>query len=167
VRVCDGACHTMCACRLSKEASEGGGDVCDVIGITGTLPYMAPEMFTRSSSSGGGSGGGSGSPDEASQQLTEKVDVYSFGVVMWEMWVACRERPYRGMPAGDVLAGVLTGDLRPEVPAGCDPQWERLMRECWEDRLALRPSFAEVCDRLEELLEAWQAEDGLGGLGGL
>jgi len=143
---------------LSKGASDGGagGDAGGPdVGMAGTLPFMAPEMFTH-----GSSGGGGGLEQPPQQQLTDKVDVYSFGVCLWEIWVACKERPYRGMPAGEVLAGVLTGTLRPLVPDGCDPQWADLMCDCWASDPRSRPSFGEICGRLECMLQEWNTADG-------
>uniref|UniRef100_A0ACD5YKD1 Uncharacterized protein n=2 Tax=Avena sativa TaxID=4498 RepID=A0ACD5YKD1_AVESA len=53
-------------------------------GMRGTLPWMAPELLTMSST-----------------KVSEKVDVYSFGVVMWEILTG--EDPYDGMHYGGVI----------------------------------------------------------------
>ena len=62
--------------------------------------------------------------------LTEKVDVFSFGVVLWEIW-QLGEVPYGGRGMSEIWQGVMSGTLRPEVPADCDPAWAELMVSCW------------------------------------
>ena len=42
------------------------------------------------------------------------------------------EQPYSGVPLSDILAGVITGSLRPQVPKGCHPDWVALMSDCWK-----------------------------------
>ncbi|KAI4985003.1 hypothetical protein ZWY2020_017633 [Hordeum vulgare] len=94
-------------------------------GMRGTLPWMAPALLTMSGT-----------------KVSEKVDVYSFGVVMWEILTG--EDPYDGMHYGGVIGGILSDTLRPPVPASCNPEWRKLMEQCWSTEPERRPSFTEV-----------------------
>jgi len=67
------------------------------------------------------------------------------------------EAPYQNVGSNsEIFHGVMEGKLRPEIPAeGChavDAAWRRLMEECWGSSPADRPSFADVAERLEEIM---------------
>ncbi|RCV09122.1 hypothetical protein SETIT_2G000900v2 [Setaria italica] len=104
-------------------------------GMRGTLPWMAPELLTMSGT-----------------KVSEKIDVYSFGIVMWEILTG--EDPYDGMHYGGVIGGILSNTLRPPVPASCNPEWRKLMEQCWSTEPERRPAFTEVASRLRAILEA-------------
>ncbi|KAM3278285.1 hypothetical protein ACQJBY_045874 [Aegilops geniculata] len=104
-------------------------------GMRGTLPWMAPELLTMSGT-----------------KVSEKVDVYSFGVVMWEILTG--EDPYDGMHYGGVIGGILSDTLRPPVPTSCNPEWRKLMEQCWSTEPERRPSFTEVATCLRSMLQA-------------
>ncbi|XP_078432612.1 RAF-like serine/threonine-protein kinase 24 [Wolffia australiana] len=101
-------------------------------GVRGTLPWMAPELLNGSSN-----------------KVSEKVDVFSFGIVMWEILTG--EEPYANMHYGAIIGGIVSNTLRPPVPASCDPEWRRLMEQCWAPDPAQRPSFTEIAGRLRSM----------------
>ncbi|KAK9152495.1 hypothetical protein Syun_010804 [Stephania yunnanensis] len=98
-------------------------------GVRGTLPWMAPELLNGSSS-----------------KVSEKVDVFSFGIVLWEILTG--EEPYANMHYGAIIGGIVSNTLRPPVPGYCDPEWKRLMEQCWAPDPVVRPSFTEIASRL-------------------
>lgn len=98
-------------------------------GVRGTLPWMAPELLNGSSS-----------------RVSEKVDVFSFGIAMWEIHTG--EEPYANMHCGAIIGGIVNNTLRPPIPDRCDPEWRKLMEECWSPDPAARPSFTEITSRL-------------------
>ncbi|KAG8372740.1 hypothetical protein BUALT_Bualt12G0098200 [Buddleja alternifolia] len=98
-------------------------------GVRGTLPWMAPELL---------SGG--------SNRVSEKVDVFSFGVAMWELLTG--EEPYANMHCGAIIGGIVNNTLRPPIPERCDPEWRKMMEECWSHDPGARPSFTEITNRL-------------------
>ncbi|KAD1859316.1 hypothetical protein E3N88_34911 [Mikania micrantha] len=102
-------------------------------GVRGTLPWMAPELLN----------GGS-----------KKVDVFSFGIVLWE--ILTREEPYANMHYGAIIGGIVNNTLRPVIPSDCDPEWRRLMEECWAPDPAVRPSFTEITNQLRVMSAAYQ-----------
>ncbi|XP_002518140.2 uncharacterized protein LOC8265633 [Ricinus communis] len=106
-------------------------------GVRGTLPWMAPELL-----------------DGNSNRVSEKVDVYSFGIVMWE--VLTGEEPYANMHCGAIIGGIVSNTLRPPIPERCDPEWRKLMEECWSFYPSARPSFTEITNRLRVMSMALQ-----------
>ncbi|KAB1210154.1 Serine/threonine-protein kinase EDR1 [Morella rubra] len=101
-------------------------------GVRGTLPWMAPELLNGSSS-----------------RVSEKVDVFSFGISMWEILTG--EEPYENMHCGAIIGGIVKNSLRPQIPENCDPEWRKLMEECWSPEPEIRPSFTEITNRLRSM----------------
>ncbi|CAH9143480.1 unnamed protein product [Cuscuta epithymum] len=102
-------------------------------GVRGTLPWMAPELLNGSSN-----------------KVSEKVDVFSFGIVLWEILTG--EEPYANMHYGAIIGGIVSNTLRPSIPNQCDPEWRKLMEQCWAPNPSSRPSFTEIASRLRTLL---------------
>lgn len=101
-------------------------------GVRGTLPWMAPELLNGSSN-----------------KVSEKVDVFSFGIVMWEILTG--EEPYANMHYGAIIGGIVNNTLRPTIPGHCDPEWRRLMEQCWAPDPMQRPPFTEIARRLRQM----------------
>ncbi|KAG9149317.1 hypothetical protein Leryth_003296 [Lithospermum erythrorhizon] len=101
-------------------------------GVRGTLPWMAPELLN-------------GSTD----LVSEKVDVFSFGISMWEILTG--EEPYANMHYGAIIGGIVKNTLRPPIPERCDPEWRKLMEQCWSTNPEHRPSFTEIANRLRSM----------------
>ncbi|XP_057754787.1 uncharacterized protein LOC130974059 isoform X3 [Arachis stenosperma] len=101
-------------------------------GVRGTLPWMAPELLNGSSS-----------------RVSEKVDVFSFGISLWELFTG--EEPYADMHCGAIIGGIVKNTLRPPIPERCDPEWRKLMEECWSADPNSRPSFTEITSRLRSM----------------
>ncbi|KAJ8534598.1 hypothetical protein K7X08_016326 [Anisodus acutangulus] len=108
-------------------------------GVRGTLPWMAPELLNGSSN-----------------RVSEKVDVFSFGITMWEILTG--EEPYTNMHCGAIIGGILKNTLRPPMPERCDPEWRKLMEQCWSADPEARPSFTEIRNRLRSMSAALQAK---------
>ncbi|XVF33819.1 hypothetical protein REPUB_Repub18cG0003500 [Reevesia pubescens] len=104
-------------------------------GVRGTLPWMAPELLNGSSN-----------------KVSEKVDVFSFGIVLWEILTG--EEPYANMHYGAIIGGIVSNTLRPTIPSFCDPEWRKLMEQCWAPNPAVRPSFTEIASQLRTMTAA-------------
>ncbi|XWS27600.1 hypothetical protein CRYUN_Cryun26dG0130600 [Craigia yunnanensis] len=104
-------------------------------GVQGTLPWMAPELLNGSSN-----------------KVSEKVDVFSFGIVLWEILTG--EEPYANMHYGAIIGGIVSTTLRPTIPSFCDPEWRKLMEQCWAPNPAVRPSFTETASQLRTMSAA-------------
>lgn len=107
-------------------------------GVRGTLPWMAPELLNGSSS-----------------RVSEKVDVFSFGIALWEILTG--EEPYANMHCGAIIGGIVNNTLRPPIPENCEPEWRKLMEQCWSADPNARPSFTEVTDRLRAMSTTLQS----------
>lgn len=46
--------------------------------------------------------------------------------------------------------------LRPPIPKQCDPEWRKLMEQCWSLEPEARPSFTEITNRLRSMSAALQ-----------
>ncbi|GMH40847.1 hypothetical protein BSKO_08751 [Bryopsis sp. KO-2023] len=109
--------------------------------MRGTLPWMAPELFPSIDCMANNPGG-------VTDKVNEKVDVYSYAIVLWEIWTL-GEDPYQGLSTADVLYGLMSGNLRPEIPSNCEPFWAELMMRCWSQDPVDRPSFAQITKDLD------------------
>ncbi|XP_063894407.1 tyrosine-protein kinase receptor torso [Helicoverpa armigera] len=83
---------------------------------------------------------------------TTQSDVWSFGVVAWEV-ASLGGAPYAGVP-GARLPRLLRGGYRLPRPAHCSPLLYDIMLSCWRAHPRDRPTFAELHQRLDELLNS-------------
>lgn len=51
----------------------------------------------------------------------------------------------------DTVGGIVNNTLRPPVPATCDPEWRRLMEQCWAPDPVHRPSFTQIAGHLRAM----------------
>ncbi len=115
----------------------------------GTLPWTAPEVFEA-------------------KGYTTKADVYSYGIVLWELWT--RQEPYQGLNKAQIIIGVTQNTLRPALPdeaskkqmTAVESEYVALMTACWAHEPELRPSFAQILERLQGMLNAVEAREGSG-----
>ena len=82
------------------------------------------------------------------RHFTIKSDVWSFGIVLYEL-ITYGRFPYPGMNNTQVVEALQTGYRMP-CPMGCPEQLYEIMRECWRDDAASRPTFEMLQWRLEE-----------------
>ena len=104
----------------------------DLSGAKGTLLYMAPEVMM-------------GAP------FNEKADVYSFGIVLWEILTFTEPFPHHTNVPGFVKAVAHEGE-RPVIPPGTPLSLASLMQDCWRAQYDQRPTFIEICDRLDVVI---------------
>jgi serine/threonine protein kinase len=99
------------------------------------------------------------------EEYTEKADVYSFGIIMWEL--VCRFKPFDEFEVAhsdftSQLEDAIIGGLRPNFPDDSVPEYDALAADCWKGDPKLRPTFEEICKRLNEIAQhvrQYQSED--------
>jgi len=97
----------------------------------GTPAYMAPELH-------------------ASKPYNEKVDVYAFGIMLWEF--LAKQVPFDGAGPAEIRDSVLAGE-RPEMPLSCPKTLAKLIKDCWHQESASRPSFESIHSQLKAMLK--------------
>lgn len=55
---------------------------------------------------------------------------------------------------GILSAGIIKGNLRPEIPSWCEPTWRSLMERCWSSDPKSRPAFPEITKELRAMAAA-------------
>jgi len=95
----------------------------------GTVCWVAPEIFSNK------------------KLYTEKADVYSYGVILWELLV--RKMPFEDEEAFTIPLLVAKGK-RPKMPKEVPKGWDKLIKNCWHQKPAKRPSFSEIMTILEQ-----------------
>ncbi|XP_021689379.2 serine/threonine-protein kinase STY13 [Hevea brasiliensis] len=102
----------------------------EMTGYTGSLGYMAPEVFDN-------------------KPYNRKCDVYSFGICLWEMY--CCDMLYPNLSFYELTSAVVYRNLRPEIPKCCPSSLEKLMKRCWDADPNKRPEMEEVVSTLEAI----------------
>ncbi|RHY26462.1 hypothetical protein DYB37_004678 [Aphanomyces astaci] len=70
---------------------------------------------------------------------------------MWEMIAGTAENPFLGMAPVKFYNQALNG-VRPLIADDVDPAYASLVRDCWHNEAALRPTFSTIVARLEKIL---------------
>ena len=100
--------------------------------VRGTIAWTAPEMLR-------------GKP------VTPKADVYSYGIVMYEF--LARQFPYPNIPTHTLISKICEIGIRPDIPQNHHIAFCNMMQQCWEDKADYRPSFKEILEQFDKLME--------------
>jgi len=121
----------LCSC-IHIPSSADMKTAYEMTGNTGTLRYMAPEVALG-------------------EKYNHTVDVYSFGIIAWQ--VLKGRIPFEEMNKKMFFDKVVRGKYRPHL----DRLWPQnlcaLLESCWHDDYRRRPSFGEVIEKLDEIIE--------------
>ncbi|XP_054732284.1 fibroblast growth factor receptor homolog 1 [Anastrepha obliqua] len=93
----------------------------------------------------------------APESLQEKFydsqsDVWSYGVLLWEI-MTFGEQPYPNIMSAEELYSYLITGQRMEKPARCSLNIYMLMRQCWHFDANIRPTFGEIVENLDKILQ--------------
>lgn len=95
-----------------------------------TIEYLSPETLSHSS------------------YLSES-DVYSFGVLMFSIFTG---REFSHKKGQSLISSILIERYRPELDSTALPsELKVLIQSCWANENKKRPSFEEICERLNEV----------------
>jgi serine/threonine protein kinase len=100
-------------------------------GASGTVRWGAPEVFSLR------------------PQTTPASDMYSYGMVLWELLT--RKVPFAEQPDDTIVLAAVKGGEREEIPEGCGPVWQEVIKGCWEQDPGKRPTATEVLARFMTL----------------
>ena len=129
--------------------------------MAGTFRYMAPECMMNMTMLLGGGGGDGGAGDNNTMDVPCQgfaSDVYSFGIVLWE--VCTLEVPYeRYAQDRDRLRKAVSHDhIRPSCDTIDCPGITELIKSCWDANPLIRPTFADLCQRIPNVLTTLEQE---------
>lgn len=82
-------------------------------------------------------------------KLAFAADVYSFAVTCSQILTG--KDPYPNRNWKELGAKIISGELRPDLPATCPTSLEELLSRCWKRDSAQRPTFSDICMTLERL----------------
>uniref|UniRef100_A0A2N9GPW2 Protein kinase domain-containing protein n=1 Tax=Fagus sylvatica TaxID=28930 RepID=A0A2N9GPW2_FAGSY len=102
----------------------------EMTGSTGTLGYMAPEVFEN-------------------QPYDRKCDVYSFGICLWEIY--CCDMAFPNHRFSDLNSSVSYQNMRPEIPNCCPSNLAKIMMQCWDENANKRPEMEEIVTMLKAI----------------
>ncbi|KAM7413734.1 hypothetical protein PAMA_020894 [Pampus argenteus] len=81
-----------------------------------------------------------------------KGDVWAFGIVLWEMQTF-GTLPYPNLETSEAVMYHICIGHKNTNPEGCRPEILHIMRDCWLEPYTLRPSFTDVVNMLEEIMD--------------
>ncbi|KAJ9552795.1 hypothetical protein OSB04_016840 [Centaurea solstitialis] len=109
----------------------------DMTGVTGTLSYVALEVFEGKS-------------------YNRKCDVYSFGICIWEIY--CCDMPYADLSFTKASSAIVNQSLRPSIPKCCPSSFASILKKCWD----MNPEKRQEMEEVVKLLEAIDTSKGGG-----
>ncbi|MCD7464561.1 hypothetical protein HAX54_052989 [Datura stramonium] len=112
-----------------------------IVGRTGTIGYMAPEVLSDPS-------------------YDHKCDVYSFGICLWEMYTCLDPYPEH-LPLSKTSHQIYK-NRRPEIPKSCPTALSDIMKKCWDAKPQNRPEMKEVMHMLEAIDQTSQVKNYVG-----
>lgn len=95
-----------------------------------TPEFMAPEFIN----------------DFKSNQNSFKIDVYSYGITLFMLLTQIN--PFLLTAPADILTNTIKGK-RPKFPSNFNENWKKLISDCWNENPTKRPSFEDICEKLE------------------
>ncbi|GES97775.1 kinase-like domain-containing protein [Rhizophagus clarus] len=112
---------------LCQSVNKNNDEKSDEEGVTGVLPYIAPEVLRG-------------------YQYTRAADIYSFGIIMNEYF--SEEIPFNDIPHDECLAFKICKGLRPKIFEGTPKFLADLIMKCWDANAENRPTTTEVYEIL-------------------
>lgn len=132
--------------KIIESASVDSPDVYAMSGETGSLRYMAPEVAD-------------GLP------YNWAADVYSFGIILWEL--AAGKKPFEGLNRELFYERVVHGGERPHLKLNKWPEaLTSVMTECWDADMTNRPTFENIVQRIDAMLDREKGGSGILGSSG-
>ncbi|CAK9225179.1 unnamed protein product [Sphagnum troendelagicum] len=119
---------------IGPVTTDGGADLYEMTGETGSYRYMAPEVFLH-------------------KHYNETVDIFSFGIIVQEMFEGGPASRFQ-YPKEIAIARAKEGQRPPFTVNSYPKGMKQLLKECWDHNPEKRPTFANIITRLEEMQSA-------------
>ena len=84
-----------------------------------------------------------------SETYNESADVFSFALCVLEIFQ--KEMPWQGINPMEVAVQVAQKGARPPLPKTMPKPVQKLVKQCWSQAPAERPSFHAACGELEQI----------------
>ena len=115
-----------------KESDRNTNGKYELTGNTGVWCYMAPEVAKG-----------------WAYDMT--VDVYSFGILLWE--ICSLDRPFSQYTKEEHTNMVVNGETRLDIALWWPVELQWLLKKCWTFFPSGRPSFIDIRDVIEEIIQ--------------
>ncbi|PRP74807.1 hypothetical protein PROFUN_06668 [Planoprotostelium fungivorum] len=116
----------------------------------GSLAYMAPEVWTSSTSRSG-------------LGFTPKSDVYSYSIVLWEMMWRCYygkwRLPFPNLFPFAIVTQVSKMNKRPDIDPNMPAPLLKLLQACWNADPEQRPTCGQIVSALECIIADYEQDD--------
>lgn len=112
------------------DPKDRAGDNYNMTGLTGSMRYMAPEVFNR-------------------KPYNLSADVYSFGILFWYM--CSLKTPFYQYSIDMMRTNVVNGSTRPEICKSWRKGLRELLESCWDNDASQRPEFVDIINTLDRL----------------
>ena len=80
---------------------------------------------------------------------TKGIDVFAYSMILYSLWT--EKEPYDSYDSPFVIVEKIMHNMRPDFPPGdsINDKWKQLICNCWDQDPNCRPTFDEICERLE------------------
>lgn len=99
-------------------------------GAVGTVAWLAPEILRDGA------------------ECSRATDIYSYGMTLWEL--ATRETPFSHAPNITVMTHWISQGKHENLNKVTTPKLAKLIRWCWQNDAALRPTVEQVIEALDD-----------------
>lgn len=77
-------------------------------------------------------------------------DVYALGIVFWE--ILTQDQPYADIQFDSEKESFVIKGNRLPIPSACDPEYAKLIKDCWDGDESQRPTAMQVTEVLRKML---------------
>jgi serine/threonine protein kinase len=113
----------------------------NVTGETGSLRYMAPEVYLW-------------------KPYNVSADVHSLAIIFWEMMSL--KTPFNGLIKRDFELEVVQMNVRPTIKNSWPPAIKSLIKKSWSSKPTHRPTMSEICAIIRKMIVGIKGDDAKG-----